>query len=82
MLNLFKRRTERQLTGQGGEDDALQHLRDSDSRPLGGHSLAAFSYPGRKPSANRHPYGQRQHGQDPGQQHGREHGHNKILQIW
>jgi putative endonuclease len=26
MLNLFKRRTERQLTGQEGEDDALQHL--------------------------------------------------------
>ncbi|MDR3479087.1 MAG: YraN family protein [Burkholderiaceae bacterium] len=28
MLNLFKRRTERQLTGQGGEDDALQHLQE------------------------------------------------------
>jgi len=26
LLNVFKRRTERQLTGQGGEDDALKHL--------------------------------------------------------
>ena len=56
-------------------DDALQHLGDGDPGRFGGHPLAALGHPRRQPSAGRYTHGQRQHGQHPGQQQRREHGH-------
>ncbi len=58
-------------------DDALQHLRDGDPRPLGRHPLAALDHPVRQPGPDRNTYGQTQCRQDPGQQQRREHTHNE-----
>lgn len=58
-------------------DNALQHLRNRDSRPLRGHPFGAVRRPRRQPHSNSTTDGQCQRGQNPGQQQRREHSHKE-----